>query len=241
MRPNPSTPSSPTILRAAQMGFMRILDILILKGADIRRPNHQGETPLIRSVLATNNFDSQTFPALLAALADTLFMVDAKQRSLLHSIVLSAALKGRRPQAARYYADCLFEFLAAHPIAAASADGSIKGDEQREPGPTKASDNIRLKALVDMRDCEGDTALNIAARIGHVALVGVLLSVGANPDLPNHAGLCPRDFGMAHLFPPRGRSVHERSGSTLTSEDNEVRGRWLVGVCVPVCICLQVA
>jgi len=49
---------------------------------------------------------------------------------------------------------------------------------------------------VDLQDEHGDTALNIAARIGNRALVKTLVDVGANRLLANKLGLRPSDFGV---------------------------------------------
>jgi hypothetical protein len=42
----------------------------------------------------------------------------------------------------------------------------------------------------------GDTALNIAARIGHRSIISQLLEVGADPRIANNAGLKPLDFAI---------------------------------------------
>ncbi|KAI5999332.1 apses-domain-containing protein [Pisolithus orientalis] len=53
-----------------------------------------------------------------------------------------------------------------------------------------------FKSIVDLQDEHGDTALNIAARVGNRSLVKTLLDVGANRLLPNKLGLRPGDFGV---------------------------------------------
>jgi hypothetical protein len=48
---------------------------------------------------------------------------------------------------------------------------------------------------VNLRDDQGDTALNLAGRARSV-LVPQLLEVGADPHIPNHTGLRPADYGV---------------------------------------------
>ncbi|KAH9027774.1 hypothetical protein EDB84DRAFT_1499692 [Lactarius hengduanensis] len=53
-----------------------------------------------------------------------------------------------------------------------------------------------FRSVVDLQDEHGDTALNIAARVGNRGLVRSFLDVGANRILPNKLGLRPGDFGV---------------------------------------------
>lgn len=143
---------------------------IITLGADVHRGNFAGETPLIRAVLATNNFDQDAFHVLLQELAPSLRTVDEAGRSVLHHIALIAGVKGRAPSA-RYYMELILEYIA-----------RIEGGE--------------FKALVDAQDSNGDTALNIAARVGSVPLVRMLVGVGADKSKANKLGLRPCDFGL---------------------------------------------
>lgn len=79
-------------------------------------------------------------------------------------------MKGRAPSA-RYYLEQILIWIAQHQ----------RGE---------------FKSLVDLQDVHGDTALNIAARVGNRSLVRTLLDVGANRVLPNKLGLRPGDFGV---------------------------------------------
>ncbi|KAJ3117231.1 transcriptional regulator swi6 [Phlyctochytrium bullatum] len=65
---------------------------------------------------------------------------------------------------------------------------STKNDSQEER-------HALLKQLLDVQDCNGDTALSIAARMGNRAVVERLLEAGADESIPNLAGLYPSDFG----------------------------------------------
>ena len=155
---------------AASLGRMVTIDALKAHGADIHRGNFLGETPLIRACLATHNADQQTFNSLVMALHPTIRTLDTSRKSVIHHIVSLAGVKGRAV-AARYYLDQILIWIA------------------QEQG----SD---FRSIVDLQDEHGDTALNIAARVGNRSLVRSLLDVGANRILPNKLGLRPGDFGV---------------------------------------------
>jgi regulatory protein SWI6 len=155
---------------AASMGRQQIVEVLISNGADIHRGNYLGETPLIRACLATHNADHQTFTSLVGSLNASIRTLDTARKSVLHHIVSLAGVKGRAVPA-RYYLDQIFVWIAHHQ----------SGD---------------FRSLVDLQDEHGDTALNIAARVGNRSLVRTLLDVGANRVLPNKLGLRPGDFGV---------------------------------------------
>lgn len=155
---------------AASLGRLQIVDMLILNGAHIHRGNYLGESPLIRACLATHNADQQTFGSLVVALNLSIRTLDTSRKSVLHHIVSLAGVKGRAV-AARYYLDQIFLWIA-----------------QQQGGD--------FRSLVDLQDEHGDTALNIAARVGNRSLVRTLLDVGANRILPNKLGLRPGDFGV---------------------------------------------
>ncbi|KAH6915983.1 transcription factor [Coprinopsis sp. MPI-PUGE-AT-0042] len=155
---------------AASCARMQTVDGLVQAGADIHRGNHLGETPLMRASLATHCSDQQSFGALVQSLHGSIRTLDSAKRSVLHHIILHAGVKGRAV-VARYYLDQIFYWVAQH-------EG---GD---------------FKSIVDLQDEHGDTAINIAARIGNRSLVRTLLDVGANRITPNKLGLKPGDYGV---------------------------------------------
>ncbi|GAA5837969.1 hypothetical protein JCM9279_004089 [Rhodotorula babjevae] len=155
---------------AAALARVSLVRALVAYGADADRGNNAGETPVIRAVLVTNNSDQDSFLRLLEVLAPALRTVDDLGRSVLHHAALVAGVKGRAASA-RYYMEAVLEFVAT-----------------REGG--------RFKDLVDAQDAYGDTALNIAARIGNRTLVRMLLDVGADKLKANKLGLRPTDFGV---------------------------------------------
>ncbi|KAM6497149.1 transcription factor [Amanita muscaria] len=155
---------------AASLARLKTATALVSHGADVHRGNYFGETPLIRACLATHNADSQTFYDVVASLHQSIWTIDNSRRSILHHIVSVAGVKGRAVTA-RYYLDQIFFWIAKH-----------QGGD--------------FKSLIDLQDEHGDTALNIAARVGNRSLVRTLLDVGANRLLPNKLGLRPGDFGV---------------------------------------------
>jgi ankyrin repeat protein len=50
--------------------------------------------------------------------------------------------------------------------------------------------------MVNARDKQGNTALNLAARIGNRNIISQLMEVQADPTIPNHKGTRPVDFGV---------------------------------------------
>lgn len=155
---------------AASMARQHIVDSLVTSGADIHRGNYLGETALVRACLATQNADQQTFHALVNALHLSIRTLDTSRKSIIHHVVSLAGVKGRAISA-RYYLDQIFYWIAQH-------------------------QNGDFKSIVDLQDEHGDTALNIAARVGNRSLVRTLLDVGANRILANKLGLRPGDFGV---------------------------------------------
>lgn len=155
---------------AAALARVPIVQALVNVRADMFRGNNVGETPLMRAVLVTNNSDQDTFPQLLDVLGPSLRTVDEAGRTVLHHAALVAGVKGRA-SSARYYMESVLEHVARH-----------------EQG--------QFRELVDAQDSNGDTALNIAARVGNRGLVRILIEVGADKMRPNKLGLRPGDFGV---------------------------------------------
>ena len=155
---------------AASLGQLNTVKALVENGADVNRGNYQGETPLIRSVLSTHNYDEQTFQTLLEILHPSIWTIDSTKRSVLHHAALTAGVKGRAPFA-RYYLEGVLAWIAQH-------------------------DNADFRSIVDLQDENGDTALNISARVGNKGLVRTLLDVGADCSLANKLLLRPGDFGV---------------------------------------------
>jgi regulatory protein SWI6 len=184
---------------ASALARINILQYLLSLKADPRRVNFNGESALIRSVLVTNNFDNDTFYDLLLLLAPCIDVVDKKGRTIFHHIALTAGIKGRI-QASRYYLGTLLMVM--------------------------KKLNLNISCIIDQKDKNGDTALNIASRISNRSLVEQLLRAGANPEIPNRAGLRPLDFGLedsklAELF-QGGHEFFDSDGSGITPDYTEI-------------------
>lgn len=182
---------------AASLARVSLIRALIARGASIYRVNDAGETALVRGCFCTNNFDQSSFPQLLNLLHPTISIADNNGRTILHHIALKSGMKGRSADG-RYYLHCLLEFIAKHGASSASHRGA--GSKVMNLGRF-------ISDIVNAQDRSGDTALNIAARIGNKSIVHPLLEVGADSSIPNRAGLKPLDFGIGgEPAPvPRGR------------------------------------
>ncbi|KAK8042887.1 hypothetical protein PG994_013370 [Apiospora phragmitis] len=188
----PIDSSSHTALHwAATLARLPLLRALISAGADPCRVNAAGETALMRACGVTNNSDTVSFPDLLDVLGSTIEIRDGKGRTLLHHIAVTSAVKGRS-HSSRYYLESLLEWVV--------RQGSAPSSQATTNGNGNAGPRINLgrfmSEIVNAQDKAGDTALNIAARIGNRSIISQLLEVGADPGISNKAGLRPQDFGV---------------------------------------------
>ena len=182
---------------AATLARMPLLRALINAGASPYRVNGNGETALMRACLVTNSMDHGSFPDLLEVLGGTVEARDHRGRTVLHHIAVTSAVKGRSA-ASRYYLESLLEWVV--------RQGSVPNSQMNQTNGSMAlgSQSIIPKMgiarfmteIVNAQDSAGDTALNIAARIGNRSIVSQLLEVGADPEVANRAGLRPLDFGV---------------------------------------------
>ncbi|KAF3183005.1 transcriptional regulator swi6 [Orbilia oligospora] len=207
---------------AAALANIPLIKTLVSKGASVLRVNFAGETPLIRGCLVTNNLENSTFPALLDLLHLGISVVDDSGRTVLHHIALMSGIKGRS-QASRYYLESLLEFV-------------VKYGAANSSNPNSKGINLGrfMSEIVNAQDKSGDTALNIAARIGNKSIVSQLLEVGADPAIPNRAGLCPLDFGVGgdpvQIVRPRDQpwvvpqNVLQKSEDIVTSMTSMISG-----------------
>lgn len=178
---------------AAMLARMPLVHALVGKGASIYRVNLAGETALQKSVGTRNNLDYRCFPRLLQVLAPTIDMVDYSGRTILHHIAMMAATGGGGQVSAKHYLESLLEFIVRH----GGITSNVNGDNT--PSGTSGAECVSLgrfiSEIVNLRDDQGDTALNLAGRARSV-LVPQLLEVGADPHIPNHTGLRPADYGV---------------------------------------------
>lgn len=91
---------------ACAMGDVSVARDLLQRGANPAAPNKSSETPLIRAVLFTNNYDKKTFPKIVASLAGTVVERDRFGATVFHHIAESARSRGKW-SCARYYCEVL--------------------------------------------------------------------------------------------------------------------------------------
>ena len=183
---------------AATLARMPLLRALIAAGASPYRVNASGETALMRSCLVTNSMEHGFFPDLLEVLGGTVEARDQKGRTVLHHIAVTSAVKGRNA-ASRYYLESLLEWVV--------RQGSVPSSQNIHAANGKTPNGSQslipkmgiarfMCEIVNAQDSSGDTALNIAARIGNRSIISQLLEVGADPNIANRVGLRPLDFGI---------------------------------------------
>ncbi|KAL3960627.1 hypothetical protein ACCO45_005744 [Purpureocillium lilacinum] len=211
----PIDPQSHTALHwAATLARMPLLRALIAAGASPYRVNASGETALMRACLVTNSMDHGSFPDLLEVLGSTIEARDHKGRTVLHHIAVTSAVKGRNA-ASRYYLESLLEWVV--------RQGSVPSSQNPQPNGNLPSSSQSaapkmgiarfMTEIVNAQDSSGDTALNIAARIGNRSIISQLLEVGADPNIANRVGLRPLDFGIG------GDNTEEQAnGATFQQE-----------------------
>ncbi|KAL4865357.1 hypothetical protein BDV12DRAFT_174737 [Aspergillus spectabilis] len=182
---------------AAMLARMPLVHALVKKGVSISRLNGAGETALQKAVGTRNNLDYRSFPRLLQVLAPTIDVVDRSGRTILHHIAVMAATGHGGHVSAKHYLEALLEFIVRHggtPLTQQPPNGTAS-----QPGTPLPNEVITLgrfiSEIVNLRDDQGDTALNLAGRARSV-LVPQLLEVGADPHIPNHTGLRPADYGV---------------------------------------------
>lgn len=202
---------------AATLSRMALLRALIAAGASAQRVNLSGETALMRACLVTNSMDHGSFPDLLDVLGSTIEDRDHKGRTVLHHIAVTSAVKGRSA-ASRYYLESLLEWVVRQGSAPNSqSNNHINGHLPNSLIPKMGIARF-MSEIVNAQDSAGDTALNIAARIGNRSIVSQLLEVGADPEIANRAGLRPLDFGIG------GEGGEEKAEVEKNSEANGAQG-----------------
>ncbi|KAM3419110.1 hypothetical protein BST61_g5058 [Cercospora zeina] len=148
---------------AAAMGELEVVKDLIRKQAAVDVQSKSGETPLMRAVLFTNNYDRQNMDKLAGLLIRTVNMQEWYGQTVFHHIANITERKSKY-QCARYYMDCILN----------------KMPEIMSP------DNI--ERILNTQDQNGDTAITIAARNGARKCVRSLIGRNAAVGIPNLAG-----------------------------------------------------
>lgn len=153
---------------ASSLARINTITALVQKGANVNITNYARETPLMKAVMVTNNFDNDTFHKVFDFLKESVTQLDTKKRSVLHHAALLAGIPGRK-NAAIYYTKILVQYIQQHDV---------------------------LKYVLDLQDSLGDTAFNLAARLDCEPLMQVLMEAGAQTDTVNNNGLESKDYSM---------------------------------------------
>lgn len=136
---------------ACAMGDVGVTRDLLNIGANPAAPNAgSGETPLIRAVLFTNNYDKQTFPKIVQALSGTITERDWHGATVFHHIAETARSRSKW-SCARYYCEVLI-------------------NKMLEMGSNY------VQALLASTDKNHDTAVLCAVRNGCVKVASFLLN-----------------------------------------------------------------
>lgn len=183
--------SSNTALHwAATLARVSLMRLLVSKGANMFRGNAAGQTPLMSAVSVNNSLDHSCFPETLEILAPLIELRDAQGRTILHHIAVTCAIKGRAASS-KYYLEALLEYLVRSNIGASQSGFETTGNYAKPIGLMRF-----MQDMVNARDKAGNTALNLAARIGNRNIISQLMEVQADPTIPNHKGTRPIDFGV---------------------------------------------
>jgi transcription factor MBP1 len=189
---------------ACAMGDLGIVQDLLHRGANVKALSEHEETPLVRAVLFTNNYEKRTFPALLDMLLDTVSFRDWFGATIFHHIAENTRSKGKW-KSSRYYCEILLDKLC----------------------KTCSQDEIQM--LLSCQDQNGDTAVLVAARNGAFRLVNILLvHCHRAGDLVNNKGetassITQRSQHHDHDIPPAPSSV------TMANEHMDAEAAGLVG------------
>jgi transcription factor MBP1 len=183
---------------ACAMGDVQVTRDLLGRGANPAAQNHgSAETPLIRAVLFTNNYDKRTFPKIVDLLAHTIVERDAYGATVFHHIAETGRSRGKW-SCARYYSEVLI-------------------NKMQDMGPSY------IHALLTSVDANHDTAALCAIRNGCVKVATFLLNHCPEAgDIQNLKGETANDHLRAlrekresleqpGSSPPFGNGIHRKN------------------------------
>lgn len=155
---------------ACAMGDVQVARDLLARGANANiGAGSSEETPLMRAVLFTNNYDRQTFPKVVQALAGSIVERDRYGATVFHHIAQTLGSKSKW-NCARYYCEVLI-------------------NKMQEMGVNY------VQTLLRSADSVGDTAVLISVRHGCMKVASFLLNHCPEAgDQPNHTGDTANDY-----------------------------------------------
>ena len=148
---------------AVAMGDLHIVRTLTDRGANVGARNKRGETPLVRAVIFTNNFEKDSMEELMPCLERTITDLDNFGASVLHHTMMTTNSRVRR-KCALYYLDIILDIL------------------------SKRCPPQEFAHIINLQDKSGDTALHIAAKYDAKKCVRMLQERGAQGDIHNMKG-----------------------------------------------------
>ena len=157
---------------ASAMGRLTVVRILCELHADIFQANNEDQIPLVRSIMFTNNYDSQCFQDLIAYLRPTITHRNKSGRTVFHQIAIMTSHRSKWP-ASRYYLDALIKDLC---------------------GQSTQEQLQRLKQVLDFQDINGDTAITICARNQARKFCRLLIRANADIRISNAHGRTAEEY-----------------------------------------------
>ncbi|KAK5700559.1 transcriptional regulator swi6 [Elasticomyces elasticus] len=206
---------------SATLAKVELSRLLVKKGANMWRGNAAGQSPLVSAVLVGNSWEKSCFAELLDLFGGLIEVRDSQGRTVVHHIAVSSGIKGRGGSC-KYYLEGVLEYLVRIGTAQ-SLTGGVGVKRGGTNGEASSQESVGsnskggvslarfLAHVVNARDMAGNTALNLVARIGNRSIIQQLLEIGGDPGLPNHKGVCARDFGV-------GGEVGGGEGGSLASQ-----------------------
>lgn len=147
----------------AAMGDIEVVRHFLDRRANPGARNARGETPLIRAVLFTNNYEKESMPRLVNLFLGTVRDHDDHNANVLHHIVMTTNSHAKR-KCARYYLDVILNKL------------------------SEVCTPSEFSRILNHQDSQGDTPLHIAARYNAKKCVRALQGRSVRGDVPNHKG-----------------------------------------------------
>ena len=197
---------------ASTLARVPIMRMLIAKGANIYQGNAANQTALMATVQVKNSYDFGLFPEILEILGGLIDIRDTTGRTVLHHIAISSGIKGRAA-AAKYYLESLLEFTVKQGSNPSQLFTDVGGQKKPAMNLTRF-----MSTVVNAQDKNGNTALNLVARVGSRAIINQLEEVGADFEIANVMGFKSSDFG----FHPRNQAPASQTQRTEESSQESL-------------------
>ncbi|KAI9878056.1 MAG: hypothetical protein M1830_002071 [Pleopsidium flavum] len=182
----------------AAMGDIEVVKTLVARGANKAAMSDETETPLMRAVLFTNNFEKQTMPKLVHLLQDTIDVRDSYGSNVFHHLAATTSSLSKL-KCARYYSETIINKLS----------------EMRS--------SQDLVNILNTQDRAGDTALHIAAKNAARKCVRSFSGHGADGDIRNKKGVTANE--LIREFNARRTERYPQASSSPFQLDSKLNGQ----------------